>query len=133
MKLITCLLLLMLIGSCTRNVNSISQIQGLWVEKTLRLDTLDFDAHQFSSNNYSSVLFNSQPFMDTSVSSSLIHLSAAYLYYYKTDSICMYNMISSAFLFRSYSFVREGTETFKVTRFYQRNALPSTIEFERIK
>lgn len=126
MKPVISLILLSLLLSCSKNSTTILPPSGIWIEQSLRLDTLDFESANgtFTSSGYSTLLFKSNPPSFWSISS----------YYFKTDSIFLRSFLSSSTLFASYKFqMATNQQTFNVSRFYNRNSLPATLTFEKIK
>lgn len=115
--------------------------RGIWVEKSLRLDTLDFDSGpklEAIYANSSSVVFKSKAYIDTAVNPDyLINHSAIYSYYFadtSVNTIYMRSMLSSSSFYTKYSFVVSADrKSFTIQRFYGRNTLPGLIEFERVQ
>ena len=93
-------------------------LTGLWVEKTLRLDTMEFNS--FLASSTQSIYFRSQQSFK------------GYHYQIKTDSILLLSFGSSSG-FNSYYFNFNNSNNFTVSNFFQRSALPATVQFEKIK
>ncbi len=106
-----------LIISC-RKENAESSFQGIWVEKTLRLDTLEFNP--LISSSFQSIYLRSQQ----------SHIG--YNYQIKSDSIFLKTFGSSGG-FNSYYFNIDNSKKITISNFYQRPALPATIQFEKIE
>ena len=132
MKLFTTILFIGLIASCSKDTNPPSPVQGVWIEKTLRLDTLDFDKLS-SSTDYFTTYFGSKSFIDTSLN-PIINTTFFY-YYLKTDSIYLRNFFSSSLSFQPYKFqISSDQKSLLITKFYTRTGLTlSILEFDRIK
>ena len=106
-----------LIISC-RKENAEGSFQGIWVEKTLRLDTLEFNP--LISSSHQSVYLRSQQ----------SHIG--YHYQVKTDSILLKSFGSSGG-FNPYYFNFNNSKKFTINNFFQRPALPVMIQFEKIE
>ena len=106
-----------LIISC-RKENTEGSFEGIWVEKTLRLDTLEFNP--LISSSHQSVYLRSQ------------QSRIGYNYQVKTDSILLKSFVSSGG-FNSYYFNFNSSKKFTINNFFQRPALPATIQFEKIE
>jgi len=111
------LILIVLIVSCRKNASEFL-FKGIWVEKTLQLDTIEFNP-SYSSSTQSIYL-----------SSQQTHLG--YNYQVKTDSILL-KSFGSAGGFSPYYFFVNSSHQFTISNFYQRSSLPPTIQFEKIK
>ena len=135
MKLFTTILFIGLLASCSKDTNPPSPVQGIWIEKTLRLDTLDFDKIS-SSADYSTTYFGSKSFIDTSLNPKYPIINTTFFYYYlKTDSIYLRNFFSSSLSFQPYKFqISSDQKSLLITKFYTRTGLTlSILEFDRIK
>lgn len=147
MKPLLLFTLLALVIACKKDAeksglfSDVSSSYGVWVEKSLQLDTLDFDATpKFETNfaNSSSVMLRSKAYLDTTISTDyLVNHSAIYNYYFADTSrhtIYLRSMLSSSSTYGKYSFiVHDDRKSFTIQRFYGRNSLPDMIEFVRIK
>lgn len=126
MKQAALIIILFLLLSCTKNTTSVSTLSGIWVEQTLRLDTLDFEL----GDKFGTVNGNKTFFLNSSSSTN----TNVYSYYFKLDTIRLSSVVSSFAFFGSYKFkMRTNNRFFDVERFYNRNSLPTTITFEKIK
>lgn len=136
MKIFYFVLLISLLACCNKHTTSAinQKPQGVWIEKTLRLDTLDFDKPK-SIFGDSTVFFNAKIYWDYSISTTYpVINSAIYNYYISGDSIYLYNYSSSCWkCYAKYRFKMNSQTNFQVTKFYKRNSLPDILEFERIK
>ncbi|MBN8836425.1 MAG: hypothetical protein J0I09_04165 [Sphingobacteriia bacterium] len=126
--------------SCTRNTVYIpgnGMPAGVWVENSLRLDTLDFDSFpKDTAALYPKVIFKSRPFIDLTINPTYpVNSSTIYSYYYKNDSVYLYSTLSSYFAFKPYHFQLNGSNSsFRVEKFYTRTGLnQSFLTFEKIK
>ncbi len=110
-------------------------IFGVWVEKSLRLDTLDFNIQNRVDATEPTVNFLSGPYIDTVLNPNF-PVSHASLYSYKflNDTLQLRSYLSSLGRFQSYpvTFYADG-KTFSIGKFYNRRALPQIIEFEKIR
>jgi len=123
---------------CTKNTTKSSMLAGIWVEQSLRLDTLDFDkTPNFTTNSDSigTVQFRCKPFTDITINPSFpVNNSTFYNYYVKDDSLFLRNFLSSYSGFYGFKYTMSNSEeSFSVARFYNRNTLPATITFTRIR
>ncbi len=132
------LLMMVAVGlfSCSKENTSDKRLSGLWVEATLRLDTLDFSSMDVMdrSSQHLLVVFRSRPYQDISINPDYpVNHSSWYDYYFEADKIFMRSMYSSSSFFGSYEFLMlPGDSAFTVKRFYGRNSLPGTIRFDRL-
>ena len=117
MRKMVIFLFAVLIISC-RKENAEGSFQGIWVEKTLRLDTLEFNP--LISSSHQSVYLRSQQ--------SYI----GYSYQIKTDSILLKSFGSSGG-FNSYYFNFNNSKIFTISNFFQSPALSAMIQFEKIE
>jgi hypothetical protein len=119
MRKLAILWLTILTISCKKD-KSEDVLQGdVWVEKTLRLDTIEF-------NNPLSSSFNSMYFASAQYRN-------AYTYQVKTDSILLKSFTSSSMLFNAYYFSQNSSTQFTISNFFQRTSLPAIVQFEKIK
>lgn len=147
MKPLLLFTLLALVIACKKDGKEVNYFadtkssRGVWVEKSLRLDTLDFDSGPKLETNYansSSVMFKSKAYIDTTVNPDyLVNHSALYSYYFADTSvnvIYMRSMLSPSSVYNRYTFVvSNDRKSFTIQRFYGRNALPGLIQFVRIQ
>ncbi len=126
MKYLILILLFIFLYACSKDDAPIPP-SGIWVEQSLRLDTLDFESNRNSlspNGGYSTLSFKSNPPSYWAISS----------YYLQSDSIFLRSFVSSFYGFASYKFqMAANQQTFEVSRFYNRNSLPATLTFEKIK
>lgn len=111
-------------------------LEGLWIEKSQRLDTLDFDnPPEFSMDNNPSVLFKARPYMDPAVSTVYPQIySSIYSYYFEQGAIRMRSFLSSSYIYGKYDFsFKPDHKSFTIKKFYGRESLPDMLEFERLK
>jgi len=111
---------LFVITACKKETTS-DNLQGLWIETTLRLDTIDFENLAFSTSDPPTFDFRSQPYR------------SLYNYSLRTDSILLRSFFSSYSGFYSYYFRREDARRFMIANFYNRPGLPARIRFERLR
>jgi hypothetical protein len=140
MRLISFLLICVLFFSCNKNKDEVRPtFSGVWVETTLRKDTLDFDADKLIDKGsvYTMVVFNSNTYTDTVLNPSYpVNHSTLYNYYFSdgTNKIYMKDILSSNSNFPVYNFTLAANKfRFIIDKFYMRRSLPAIIEFERIK
>jgi hypothetical protein len=136
MKYIPLVFLFILLYSCSKDDVQVHP-SGIWVEQSLRLDTFDFDAGDTlgTYRGYKTLRFKCKPFSDVSINPNYpINNSAFYAYYYTSDSLFLLNFISSSLTFQKCRFQMAANQhTFDVSRFYNRNSLPTILTFEKIK
>lgn len=126
MKPVISLIILSLLLSCSKNSIIIEPQSGIWIEQSLRLDTLDFDF----GNTFGTVDNNKTVFLRTNPGFN----SNIYSYYFKSDTLFIRSFLSSSSLFESYKFqMAVNHKAFEVAKFYNRNGLPATLTFEKIK
>lgn len=110
-------------------------IYGVWVEKSLRLDTLDFDIQNRMDAAEPTFNFLSKPYSDTVLNPSYpVSHASMYNYALVGDTLQVRNFLSSSTWYQRYriSFSADG-KTFNIGKFYNRRALSATIEFEKIR
>ena len=136
MKLVIVIILTAFLIACAKDTTLITP-SGIWVEQSLRLDTFDFAAGDTlgTYRGYKTLRFKCKPFSDVSINPNYpINNSASYAYYYTSDSLFLLNFISSSLTFQKCKFqMADNQQTFYVSRFYNRNLLPATLTFEKIK
>lgn len=103
--------LIVLVLSCSeQNVNpelsaQVVSLEGTWVEKNLRKDTIIFDSKLYSSDR------NVFSFRSANVISGYNQLhSTIYEFKIDGDTISLYNVISSCYCFKQYSFGISGDQ-----------------------
>lgn len=107
---------------------------GKWIEKSQRLDTLDFNTQAFSSNERV-VQFKARPYMDLTVSTVYPRIySTIYSYYFEQGFIYMRNFLSSSTMFGKYDFTWSADyKSFTIKKFYGRESVPDRLVFEQLK
>lgn len=138
--LLFALSLLSLTASCKKNKGSnTSGLQGVWVETTLRLDTLDFEINNLidNSSGYAAVNFKTNTYNDTVLNPNYPVNHSSFYHYYLDSRQTVMNLksaYSSYSGFFTYKFALQANgKQFSIDKFYLRRSLPSTIEFIRIK
>lgn len=128
------------ITACRKSKNEQGPgITGVWVESTLRLDTLDFDMQHLMdlSSGYSLAGFQTNSYSDPVLNPNYpVNHSTHYDYYFNhsKDQLSMRSMLSSSTAFQTYNFsMSAGGQRFSIDKFYLRRSLPPTIEFVRIR
>ena len=109
-------LLPVLIASCKKDSSS-GPMQGVWVEKNFRLDTIEFN----NSFTGSSFKLRSVPYWDL------------YRYEIYPDTIKLNSLSSSYSGLFAYKFKLNTPSSFTIGKFYSRTALPAMLEFEKIQ
>ncbi|MDF2192225.1 hypothetical protein [Paraflavitalea sp. CAU 1676] len=136
--LLLILLVASLLTACDKDDDSCKPpTSGVWVEKSQRLDTLDFNTpSDFKIHDNPIVEFNARPFMDPAVSTQYPRIySTIYGYYYENGNLYLHNMVSA--LYRNYIPYPykwgHDCKTITIKRFYDRKSLPEEITFVRIQ
>ena len=107
------------IGSCKKDDVNITDFNGSWIEAENRLDTLVFSSREsFKSDKYFR-LNRGKEMKNGQVLPK--YGSGVYEYKIKGDSILLYNLISSCYCFKNYSFEAQSG-TLIMGDFYQKNA-----------
>jgi hypothetical protein len=124
-----------LVISCKKSTTDSGNIlNGVWVEKTLRLDTIDFTINNLVDATTPSFEFKSNPFIDSSIST--IHpIYNGTIYYYKLEpnAIELLPMTSSSLVYRTVGFtIANNKNEFTIGKFYIRSSLPDTIGFIKL-
>lgn len=138
-RLLYYLLIILLISACSKSAGPRTILEGVWVEKTYRLDTLDFDkgnAFGNASEQNHTVYFGSRSFVDTTLNPIYPVVNTSfYAYRLGSDSIYLRNFLSSSTGFQPRFFkMNSGEQSFQVSKFYIRTGLFSYIlEFQRIR
>jgi hypothetical protein len=136
MKLILIVLIAISLVSCSKDNSPLPPLQGLWVEKTLRIDSIQFsDDFSRPSENRFSFYFKSHPYTDVTLNPNFpINHSSIFTFYIEGQYIFLYNTYSSSLTYNKYDFqLSADRQSFTIKRFYSRNILPPVIEFERIR
>lgn len=128
------LLFILVAGACSCSKSSSSiELKGRWIEKSQRLDTIDFEppfAGAFDQKK--GFLLKSRPYMDITLNPTYpINPSSIFSYYTQGDSMYIYNSLMSAMIYRPYVF-SANANSFTIGKFYLRNSLPAQLEFERL-
>lgn len=128
-----------IVCACKKSVNSKIPFEGVWVESSLRLDTLDFDyANRVDyGGEHTPLYFSTNTYFDTLLNPMFpVFHTAEYRYYFNKDksSIFMRNwLISSTRSYNEYRFRIIDDKRFEIDKFYLRRSLPAIIEFVRIR
>lgn len=128
------IIFLTLIFGCKKSKKN-QLIFGVYVEKTLRIDTLDFDIQNRIDSDEPTVDFLSKPYNDT-VQNPIFPVNHASMYHYNLigDSLQLRSFFSSSTWFQHYKIsFSADKQQFTVGKFYNRRALPANIEFVRIR
>lgn len=117
MKILAVFLLGLLFFTCKKDAAE-NSFSGIWVEKSMRQDTVEFNPIYASSTQ--SVYYRAQS------------SPTGYFYQVKTDSILLKGFGSSG-PFNPYYFNFNGTKEFTISNFFMRPGLPAIVRFEKIK
>src|SRR5258707_15478648 len=124
MRKLLIFLLPVLVASCKKD--SKGTLEGVWIEKTLRSDTLEFDNSNFK--------LKSASYWDLAQNPTYpINHSAIYRYEIGTDTIKLNSFYSSYSGLFAYKFKFNSPTDFIIGKFYSRTALPAILEFEKIR
>jgi hypothetical protein len=126
-----CLIFLLpvVIASCKKD-SSGGPMQGVWVEKNFRLDTVEFN----NSFTGSSFKLRSAAYWDLSQNPAYpINHSSIYRYEIYPDTIKLNSLYSSYSGLFAYKFKLNTSSSFIIGKFYSRTALPAILEFEKIQ
>lgn len=134
------MVLLIITASCNKKNEPTKDIlEGVWVETTLRLDTLDFTINQFIDNGsgYKAADFKTNSYSDTVLNPNYpVNHSSQYNYFINqgNTALNLRSFYSSFSGFQQYNFtINNSLNRFTVQKFYTRRSLPPAIEFERIR
>ena len=116
MKKLAIFLFAVLLISCSKDESGIP-FKGIWVEKTQRLDTMEFGSLYMSC--LECFYLRSQ------------QLNTGYNFKIKTDTILLERFGSSGGL-SAYYFKENNTNQFTISNFFQRPTLPAMVQFEKI-
>ena len=128
-----------LLNSCSKQKRNKQAFYGVWVETTLRLDTLDFEFGNRVdwSGDYSALQFSTNTYTDTVLNPYYpVNHSDTYEYFFNNtmSQINMRGSVSSSTNFGVLSFALSGNkQRFSISKFYFRRSLPAVIEFVRIR
>ena len=126
-------------AGCSKDKKPKQVFYGVWVETTLRLDTLDFEFATLNgwSGEHSAFNFSTNTYLDTLLNPfHPVNHSDIYEYFFNTtiDEINMKGMLSSSSTFLQHQFnVATDKRSFTIEKFYARRSLPATVEFVRIR
>jgi hypothetical protein len=124
---------------CRKSKKAETPFTGVWVESSLRLDTLDFEAQNLMdlAGDYPLVSFQTNVYSDPVLNPNYLVSHSDHYSYYFTDNnsrINLRGMLSSSSYFNTYNFsLASGGQRFTVDKFYGRRSLPAVIEFVRIR
>lgn len=133
MKNLLCIIFIFLFWSCTKDT-SVDYPQGVYVEETLRLDTIDFTINNQIDASELSFVFKSKTFQDPVNPVITIYNSGLYNFQIQNnETIQLRNMISSSSAFNNYyfSWVKNNTY-FEIGKFYNRPNLPDRVKFIKL-
>jgi hypothetical protein len=131
MRKLIVFLLPVFILSCKKDTPA--GIRGVWVEKTLRVDTMTFDNSSLSADP-STFYLRSRPYWDLALNPDYpINHSAIYRYKIDGDTMRLNSFYSSYSGLYPYSFKTYNSTSFTIGKFYNRSGLPALLEFERIE
>jgi hypothetical protein len=139
MRLLFLILAVCFFISCQKQKTKAMAFEGVWVEKTLRLDTLDFEyGNLIDWSGQGNVLsFKTNIYTDTVINPSFpVSHSALYQYFFTNNKtkISLRNFYSSSTGYGEYTFTLSADlKKFTIDKFYNRRALPAVIEFLRIR
>lgn len=124
--------------ACKKSVNNKIPFEGVWVERSLRLDTLDFDYanHVDYGGEHTPLYFSTNTYVDSVLNPTfLVSHTAQYSYYFNKDKSRIYlrTAFSSSSFYGEYKFKQTEDKKFEIDKFYLRRSLPATIEFVRIR
>ncbi|MES2776975.1 MAG: hypothetical protein V4722_22550 [Bacteroidota bacterium] len=120
--------------ACKKTKIDLDNLSGIWVEKTLRLDTLDFDRQHQAGLSLPSVYLRSRPYNDPALNPNYpINHSNIYQYYFSGDTMHLRSFVSSSSLYVPFHCeLVAGAGAIRIAKFYNRQSLPSVIEFQKI-
>lgn len=135
MRLLLLILTLTLAIACKKEGKTPTLIDGVWIEKSQRLDTLNFNGPEPGFDDKPSVWLKARPFMDPAISTVYTQkYSSIYSYYFEQGRIRMRNFVSSSMTYGSYEFSwKADRKSFTIKKFYGRTSLPDILEFEELK
>ena len=139
MRLFLLILFVYFFVSCQKQKTVSKGFLGVWVESSLRLDTLDFEyGNLIDWSGVGLVLnFRTNTYLDTVLNPNFpVSHSGSYTYYFTNDNkiINLRNFISSSTYFGAFTFtLLPDLKKFTIDKFYNRRALPAVIEFIRIR
>jgi hypothetical protein len=139
MRLLFLILPVCFFVSCQKQKSKPVAFQGVWVESSLRLDTLDFEyGNLIDWSGVGLILdFRTNIYVDTVLNPNFpVSHSGSYTYYFSNDKKIIYlrNFNSSSTYFGTFTFTLSADlKRFIIDKFYNRRALPAVIEFVRIR
>ncbi|NML22686.1 hypothetical protein HHL16_17515 [Pseudoflavitalea sp. G-6-1-2] len=113
---------------------------GVWIEKSQRKDTLNFDTPKAlldrvpwrPPSNAGTFILSSQSYKDYDGSER--SPSGIYSYYRTKDSIYLYSFYNAATKYTAYEFrLSNDHKSLAIDHFFERPGIPEMIEFERIR
>jgi hypothetical protein len=133
-KLISMLLVLACLQACTKKTSN-QLIFGVYVEKSLKLDTLDFDVNNFADSKEPIVTLKSNKYWDTVLNPNYqVNHSGMLNYKLKADTIYMRYFISSSLYYKPIKYtLSSNKKLLTIGKFYNRRELANTLEFEKIR
>ena len=118
-------LVVFVISACTKDKAS-SPGYGVYIEKSLRLDTINFNLYKDPATGEYAPMFDLR---------SNGRFPLLYSYEFKDDSICVINLLSSAYHGNIFQYFQWSVNkrSFKTKKFFGRDALPDIVEFVKLK
>jgi hypothetical protein len=139
MKTLIAAALLLIMTSCKKNNSSSNVFEGVWVESSLRFDTIDFEINNIidNGNGYRLINFKTNTYTDTVLNPTYpVNHSTHYDYYLNNQqkTINLRSYLSSYSGFYSYNFsMATDAKSLTVDKFYLRRNHPATVQFVRIR
>ncbi len=108
--------------------------QGIYVEETLRFDTIDFTLNNLIDYTTPQFELTAKPFTESGTNpTQLIYISSNFEFNLEINKINLRSYLSSNSNFQPYFFSWNKADTFfTIDKFYHRNALPQRLRFVRI-
>jgi len=119
MKYLLILIIVLPLSCSYDNVTPLAPLDGKWIERVNKKDTIIFD-QKLNSDNYKLFKFRGT--------------TGYWLYEYKIngDTISIYNTVSSCYCFSDYYFTQAGDEIM-IGNFYDSNSKGMIETFEKLK
>ncbi|MBO9561327.1 MAG: hypothetical protein J7621_01080 [Niastella sp.] len=134
-SLLLLITLALIIISCSKDndAGSLRETGNKWIEKTQRLDTIDFDP-PYPGTVDGNKVFYLRSAMETMPGATQLMFSSIYAYSFEGAYINLRGMHSSSLSYNKYEFKwTAGHRSFIVNNFYNRQSLPAKLEFIPLK
>ncbi|MEO7313507.1 MAG: hypothetical protein ABIX01_24200 [Chitinophagaceae bacterium] len=134
-KLFPAIVFILLGTVCKKPTIAPLPLSGIWVEKSLRMDTLDFETQNQGVFSGPTIFLRSSPYSDPVLNPAYpTNHSSIYQYNLVGDTLHLKNFVSSSSLFVPFHCVLSaGSNELRIDKFYNRRSLAAVVLFEKVR